>query len=1356
MTTRQDVEFRLRAVDQSKRTIQETTSSVRTLTGAIKEQVEAAARGEVSTSELNETLKALGKTSDDIAKSGALILSFRQQEERLEALQVKLDAARAKEEAFRQSLVGVETVTKTQANSLARLEAATQRVTNEYNKSTGVLANMSRDLKAIGVDVRNLDVVEQGLLNTFKQSATGIATVQHALENYHRTLRETRNAAAAAAGSQDSGIDPQAIAAANAEQSRRQTARQLAEDARYVRFWTDALEEAEAAEKKLAADRALDIKATEQLSQFRALADGARQAANGYKVLETANVSLSGASSSLARDLRSIIDPASAARTTLAGLEDQAKTLDTAIGSLKGVTADYQGTARRIADVQRAAVDQGAQIDAYRRQAENLNLVRGALAEARTELDQYIRMVRNAATEDKELASTLVQARSAVDNLTGEVSRQVGQLTTLERGLERAGIDVNNLDIAERRLKTTTEALAASQARLGGITSGRGAKGVQGLFGLKPYELQNLGFQVNDVFTQLASGASITQTLAQQGGQVLQIFPGLFSKLVSYIPRLTVLGATIALIAAGTSRLKTNESAMRAFETQLKGMADGASYSAEQLVEVQRQLEQSGADFGKAGEAISVFVQKGLPQAKIEAFAVAARNLSKVNKNELAQSAEEVYTAFNRGYQSVAEFDDRLQFLTASERERIRTLFESGEADRARTVAFDAFASKAQTAADNANGPWATAWEKLGNGLSKFLDWLSRTWVIEKFGKALDILADKAGQFGDVLSEKFTEKSPLEQAQNDLAAVQSQLDQIDKTRKDIAASPGLPLGAVTAGDQPPGGGLPSRPDAGEQNQDRSALLMRRATLEKEIADLKKEQNARDFDATTIIQNQMSLTAQRASESEAQNKRADDYLDTLTRTLMANKLSTREEQIAAEAEKARLEAANQGLNDRQVQQAVDLRVTQKKKELDKEAAQVAKQAANEREAELRRQESIRKRLISQERELASARRGFSNLADNLGVTDLETRLQGIDEKFDDLIVKAKEFQRAGGTQIRGESVDQFVNDANQTREQIKQLETLKFYEDEANARIRERNDLVQTYENLVESGAMTTQEAQEKIKAVYESSGPAIQESIQAAKDLVTTLRDSGLITEEVYDRVIAKLREIVSQTQYIDPEVKKLNETIVNSFSGGVVDVFDDVAKSIAGIIQGTQTLGDLWSNLGITVAQVAAQFLKDVAMMILKLYALKLAQEITGINGGSGSTGGSGGNLLSKGFDLVASFFHGGGRAGSPTMTRPMNAGMFLNAPRYHDGTASVGLRPGEVPAILEEGEQVLSKEESLRSAFRKSSGGAGNLSLKAVLLDDKRNVAAAMATPEGEAVFLDVAKRNAPTLRSILKIGN
>jgi hypothetical protein len=66
-----------------------------------------------------------------------------------------------------------------------------------------------------------------------------------------------------------------------------------------------------------------------------------------------------------------------------------------------------------------------------------------------------------------------------------------------------------------------------------------------------------------------------------------------------------------------------------------------------------------------------------------------------------------------------------------------------------------------------------------------------------------------------------------------------------------------------------------------------------------------------------------------------------------------------------------------------------------------------------------------------------------------------------------------------------------------------------------------------------------------------------------------------------------------------------------------------------------------------------------------------------------------------------LASIFHEGGVVGEGAPPRrPVDASVFLNAPRYHTGGlasayASGGLRPDEMPAILQRGEVVLSRQQ-------------------------------------------------------------
>jgi hypothetical protein len=73
---------------------------------------------------------------------------------------------------------------------------------------------------------------------------------------------------------------------------------------------------------------------------------------------------------------------------------------------------------------------------------------------------------------------------------------------------------------------------------------------------------------------------------------------------------------------------------------------------------------------------------------------------------------------------------------------------------------------------------------------------------------------------------------------------------------------------------------------------------------------------------------------------------------------------------------------------------------------------------------------------------------------------------------------------------------------------------------------------------------------------------------------------------------------------------------------------------------------------------------------------------------------GDSGGGLIGS---LFASIFHEGGIVGAGGRSRAVPAALFAGAPRYHDG-GWAGLRPDEVPAILQRCERVIPRGEAQR----------------------------------------------------------
>lgn len=83
---------------------------------------------------------------------------------------------------------------------------------------------------------------------------------------------------------------------------------------------------------------------------------------------------------------------------------------------------------------------------------------------------------------------------------------------------------------------------------------------------------------------------------------------------------------------------------------------------------------------------------------------------------------------------------------------------------------------------------------------------------------------------------------------------------------------------------------------------------------------------------------------------------------------------------------------------------------------------------------------------------------------------------------------------------------------------------------------------------------------------------------------------------------------------------------------------------------------------------------------------------------------------------DIISSVFHEGGVVGQGGGQRSVSPLMFANAPRYHTGGVA-GLKPGEVPAILEKGEIVIPKGKTL---------GGGGVNMKVEIINNAPGVTA------------------------------
>jgi lambda family phage tail tape measure protein len=144
----------------------------------------------------------------------------------------------------------------------------------------------------------------------------------------------------------------------------------------------------------------------------------------------------------------------------------------------------------------------------------------------------------------------------------------------------------------------------------------------------------------------------------------------------------------------------------------------------------------------------------------------------------------------------------------------------------------------------------------------------------------------------------------------------------------------------------------------------------------------------------------------------------------------------------------------------------------------------------------------------------------------------------------------------------------------------------------------------------------------------------------------------------------------------------------------------------------------------------------KSLANSILAdITRIAIRQAILGplANALSGVFGGGGGGLL-------AGVFHDGGMVGQASQTRAVPALAFAGAPRYHNGGIA-GLRPDEVPAILQRGERVLSRREV--------AAGVGNGQGRAV------QVVMNISTPDANSFRLSQGQIMADARRALGRAG-
>lgn len=605
-------------------------------------------------------------------------------------------------------------VTKQLANAREVIDRAQAGVVATLYKG-GDATDQIASLKAARAEVDNLEAQQSRLTTTLgKQQA-----VLNGQESGFRELAATANTAEAALSSFGTEAERASLKAKAAATEATQAL----------------LEQAAAARQAADQQRAQD-----NFSAFAGVTPDPRgkQAARSAEVFETASRD--------AEALQRLIDKAD----PLAAIERKLATdIEEVNAALRRGTVSKEAAAKAIAQLERESDSASSRIvaDAEREAAAHEKAARAA----NERFSAFAGISQNPFGEQAAASASVFEADFARQEADlRRLMDRLDPLSVIERRLAK-DIALVNRELrdqkgdaagAEKAIAELTRQADLTKAHFARV--GRGANSTTSPFGLKPYELTNLGYQVNDLVTQVASGTSVMQAFAQQGGQILQLMPNIGARITGALQNPAVLTAVASFAALALVIKTASDSAdrLRNVEAILDSMGEDADISAEKLADVAHEIERVGFSAQESLDLVRSFLSQGLNVEYLSRFAEAAQDLSDVTGQDLAGSVKDLQNAFTKGYQGVAEFDNRIQFLTVSEREHIRTMMESGREAEARTAAFEAFERHVDDQANKMRGEWGNAVKSLDRAFSDLLDTLASSDAVQGFTDNLASIID--------------------------------------------------------------------------------------------------------------------------------------------------------------------------------------------------------------------------------------------------------------------------------------------------------------------------------------------------------------------------------------------------------------------------------------------------------------------------------------------------------------------------------------------------------------------------------------------------------------------------------------
>ncbi|CEJ13403.1 Prophage tail length tape measure protein [bacterium YEK0313] len=236
------------------------------------------------------------------------------------------------------------------------------------------------------------------------------------------------------------------------------------------------------------------------------------------------------------------------------------------------------------------------------------------------------------------------------------------------------------------------------------------------------YAVRNLGFQVNDIATMLASGSSPFQVLATQGGQVFQIWqdqPSVFRDFASSVgsvltPARLATGGLLAMAAAAVYAYSAWADGQKELQRSLVGLGRDSGATLGQLNAIAAATANlRGGSIGENRGTVSALAATGrIGPQMIGSIAGIRRDFAATVGLDAAEANKMLAASFADPARGAETLNAAVGGLNRRTQDYIRYLAQSGHEQRAQQVLLDAIAPRLGRAEELTNF-WARAWDRV-------------------------------------------------------------------------------------------------------------------------------------------------------------------------------------------------------------------------------------------------------------------------------------------------------------------------------------------------------------------------------------------------------------------------------------------------------------------------------------------------------------------------------------------------------------------------------------------------------------------------------------------------------------------